>query len=186
MPTQGEEGHRRLLRQTPADLLILPEEGDVTKAHAFVVGLAGVPFDGGLFQFFLKFPPYYPLRPPRVHLDQALRPGELPPEPIRQWQGMSQRAWKTARTSLKSTSVFGERPNPHPAIAQREPLFCEKLQHFHTARDHKGGCVRYGECLFLRQSCTANLSQVFRKDILKFLPSDMEIMKASQEQSPLE
>ncbi|KAH7970651.1 hypothetical protein HPB49_013112 [Dermacentor silvarum] len=52
--------------QPPARLFISPEEDNVTKIHVLMVGAPGSPYEGGFFQFFVKFPPDYPLRPPRV------------------------------------------------------------------------------------------------------------------------
>ncbi|KAH7958554.1 hypothetical protein HPB49_002622 [Dermacentor silvarum] len=52
--------------QPPPRLFISPEEGDVTKVHVLMLGAPGSPYEGGFFQFFVKFPPDYPLSPPRV------------------------------------------------------------------------------------------------------------------------
>ncbi|KAH7971531.1 hypothetical protein HPB49_025565 [Dermacentor silvarum] len=47
---------------------ISPEESDLTRIHALVVGPDGTPYEGGFFHFFLKCPPNYPIQPPRVRL----------------------------------------------------------------------------------------------------------------------
>ncbi|KAH7969473.1 hypothetical protein HPB52_018411 [Rhipicephalus sanguineus] len=52
--------------QPPARLFISPEESDVTQVHVLMLGAPGSPYEGGFFQFFVKFPPNYPLSPPRV------------------------------------------------------------------------------------------------------------------------
>lgn len=52
--------------QPPPRLFISPEEGDVTKVHVLMLGAPSSPYEGGFFQFFVKFPPDYPLSPPRV------------------------------------------------------------------------------------------------------------------------
>ncbi|KAL1417511.1 hypothetical protein MTO96_000608 [Rhipicephalus appendiculatus] len=52
----------------PAGLFIAPEEGDITKIHALVVGPSGTPYEGGFFQFYMKFPSAYPISPPRVRI----------------------------------------------------------------------------------------------------------------------
>lgn len=54
--------------QPPTGLYISPEEDDITKVHALVVGPSGTPYEAGFFQFFLKFPPEYPISPPRVRI----------------------------------------------------------------------------------------------------------------------
>lgn len=52
--------------QPPARLYISPVEADVTQVNILMLGAPGSPYEGGFFQFFLKFPPNYPLSPPRV------------------------------------------------------------------------------------------------------------------------
>ncbi|XP_065288647.1 ubiquitin-conjugating enzyme E2 Z-like [Dermacentor albipictus] len=52
----------------PAGLFIAPDEEDVTRIHALVVGPGGTPYEGGFFQFFMRFPSDYPLSPPRVRI----------------------------------------------------------------------------------------------------------------------
>ncbi|KAL1417513.1 hypothetical protein MTO96_000610 [Rhipicephalus appendiculatus] len=54
--------------QPPVGLFIAPEEDDVTKIHALVVGPSGTPYEGGFFQFYMKFPSAYPISPPRVRI----------------------------------------------------------------------------------------------------------------------
>ncbi|XP_050048807.2 ubiquitin-conjugating enzyme E2 Z-like [Dermacentor andersoni] len=54
--------------QPPSGLYISPEEEDITRVHALVVGPSGTPYEGGFFLFFMKFPPQYPMSPPRVRI----------------------------------------------------------------------------------------------------------------------
>ncbi|XP_065305503.1 ubiquitin-conjugating enzyme E2 Z-like [Dermacentor albipictus] len=49
-------------------IYVSPEENDLTKFHAIVVGPSGTPYEGGFFQFFMKCPANYPMQPPRVRL----------------------------------------------------------------------------------------------------------------------
>ncbi|KAH7935796.1 ubiquitin-conjugating enzyme E2 Z [Rhipicephalus sanguineus] len=49
-------------------IFISPEESDVTRIHAIVVGPEGTPYEGGFFHFFMKCPPNYPVAPPRVRI----------------------------------------------------------------------------------------------------------------------
>ncbi|KAK8772946.1 hypothetical protein V5799_012521 [Amblyomma americanum] len=50
----------------PQGIFIEPEETNITKIHAVIVGPAGTPYEGGLFHFIVKCPPNYPVSPPRV------------------------------------------------------------------------------------------------------------------------
>ncbi|KAK8788226.1 hypothetical protein V5799_021998 [Amblyomma americanum] len=52
----------------PIGLTISPNECDITRIHALVVGPSGTPYEGGFFHFLLKCPPDYPMSPPRVRL----------------------------------------------------------------------------------------------------------------------
>ncbi|KAK8762372.1 hypothetical protein V5799_026362 [Amblyomma americanum] len=52
----------------PEGILISPEQDDVTKVHALILGPTGTPYEGGFFQFFMKFPQDYPISPPRVRM----------------------------------------------------------------------------------------------------------------------
>ncbi|XP_065307226.1 ubiquitin-conjugating enzyme E2 Z-like [Dermacentor albipictus] len=54
--------------QPPPGLYISPEEADITRVHVLIVGPSGTPYEGGFFQFFMKFPPQYPISPPRVRI----------------------------------------------------------------------------------------------------------------------
>lgn len=50
----------------PRGVFAVPEECDVTKLHAVVVGPRDTPYEGGFFHFLLKCPSNYPASPPRV------------------------------------------------------------------------------------------------------------------------
>ncbi|KAH7935865.1 ubiquitin-conjugating enzyme E2 Z [Rhipicephalus sanguineus] len=49
-------------------IFVSPEESDVTRIHAVVMGPEGTPYEGGFFHFFIKCPSNYPFVPPRVRL----------------------------------------------------------------------------------------------------------------------
>ncbi|KAL3199043.1 hypothetical protein MRX96_044079 [Rhipicephalus microplus] len=49
-------------------IYISPEESDLTRVHALIVGPEGTPYEGGFFHFFLKFPANYPVNSPRVRI----------------------------------------------------------------------------------------------------------------------
>lgn len=50
----------------PPGIFVAAEENNISKVHAIIVGPVGTPYEGGFFQFFLKFPTDYPMSPPRV------------------------------------------------------------------------------------------------------------------------
>ncbi|XP_075528834.1 ubiquitin-conjugating enzyme E2 Z-like [Dermacentor variabilis] len=49
-------------------IYVSPEENDLTKFHAIVVGPSDTPYEDGFFQFFMKCPRNYPMKPPLVRL----------------------------------------------------------------------------------------------------------------------
>ncbi|XP_054921303.2 ubiquitin-conjugating enzyme E2 Z-like [Dermacentor andersoni] len=54
--------------EPPPGVHIAPEEHNITKIHALVLGPAGTPYEGGFFHFLIQCPPDYPIQPPRVRL----------------------------------------------------------------------------------------------------------------------
>ncbi|XP_037288861.2 ubiquitin-conjugating enzyme E2 Z [Rhipicephalus microplus] len=63
---------KRDIQEIKADPLpgiyVSPEENDLSKLHAVVVGPSGTPYEGGFFHFFVKCPSSYPMQPPYVRL----------------------------------------------------------------------------------------------------------------------
>ncbi|XP_037268623.2 ubiquitin-conjugating enzyme E2 Z [Rhipicephalus microplus] len=49
-------------------VFVEPEDYDVTKIHALLLGPIGTPYEGGFFHFVLRCPSDYPARPPLVRL----------------------------------------------------------------------------------------------------------------------
>ncbi|KAL1470844.1 hypothetical protein MTO96_040257 [Rhipicephalus appendiculatus] len=50
----------------PPGIFIAPEENDVTKVKAIVMGPKGTPLEGGFFHLRVEFTDRYPLEPPKV------------------------------------------------------------------------------------------------------------------------
>ncbi|KAL1484321.1 hypothetical protein MTO96_050056 [Rhipicephalus appendiculatus] len=50
----------------PPGIFIAPEENDVTKVNAIVMGPKGTPLEGGFFHLHVEFTDRYPLEPPKV------------------------------------------------------------------------------------------------------------------------
>ncbi|KAH7960821.1 hypothetical protein HPB49_023593 [Dermacentor silvarum] len=49
-------------------VFVAPEESDLTRIHAVLVGPSKTPYHGGFFHFLVKCPPDYPMSPPRVRI----------------------------------------------------------------------------------------------------------------------
>ncbi|GAV08335.1 hypothetical protein RvY_18045 [Ramazzottius varieornatus] len=47
-------------------IYVHPNEEDITKLTALVIGPSETPYEGGFFLFYVRVPPEYPLKPPRV------------------------------------------------------------------------------------------------------------------------
>ena len=52
--------------EPPPGIFVVPDEKDITTIHALIIGSFGTPYESGFFYFLVKFPPEYPIRPPRV------------------------------------------------------------------------------------------------------------------------
>lgn len=48
------------------DICLLPDEDNVTKLRAIIIGPKNTPYEGGFFEFFIRCGPQYPITPPRV------------------------------------------------------------------------------------------------------------------------
>uniref|UniRef100_A0A1B6DKG1 Ubiquitin-conjugating enzyme E2 Z n=1 Tax=Clastoptera arizonana TaxID=38151 RepID=A0A1B6DKG1_9HEMI len=57
-----------IYKEPPPGLFVVPDEQDMTLVHALITGIFDTPYEGGFFYFVLKFPPDYPILPPKVKL----------------------------------------------------------------------------------------------------------------------
>ncbi|KAI8519447.1 ubiquitin-conjugating enzyme E2 Ze [Branchiostoma belcheri] len=57
-----------IYKEPPPGMFVVPDSEDVTKIHALITGPFDTPYEGGFFHFLIRFPPDYPIRPPRVKL----------------------------------------------------------------------------------------------------------------------
>ncbi|OQV15130.1 Ubiquitin-conjugating enzyme E2 Z [Hypsibius exemplaris] len=53
-------------RQGDLDIFVYPNDQNLTKMMALIIGPAETPYNGGFFQFYIRVPPDYPITPPRV------------------------------------------------------------------------------------------------------------------------
>ena len=54
--------------EPPPFICVVPDQENLTKIHALIIGPADTPYEGGFFYFFIRCPPDYPIRPPLVRL----------------------------------------------------------------------------------------------------------------------
>lgn len=54
--------------EPPPFICVVPDQSNITKIHALVIGPADTPYEGGFFHFFIRCPPTYPISPPKVRL----------------------------------------------------------------------------------------------------------------------
>ncbi|VDP95133.1 unnamed protein product [Echinostoma caproni] len=59
---------RTICNDPAPGICVIPDNDDLTRVYALVTGPFDTPYEGGFFLFLVKFPPEYPLRPPRVKL----------------------------------------------------------------------------------------------------------------------
>ncbi|XP_050043586.1 ubiquitin-conjugating enzyme E2 Z-like [Dermacentor andersoni] len=106
----------------PHGIFIEPEEDNITKMHALIVGPPNTPCEGGFFHFLVKCPPNYPVSPPRVRVMTTdagrvrFNPnfyacGEVCLGVLGTWPGPSWNATQNVETVLISIqSLMSEKP----------------------------------------------------------------------------
>ncbi|XP_054280668.1 ubiquitin-conjugating enzyme E2 Z-like [Macrosteles quadrilineatus] len=57
-----------IYHEPPPGILVVPDDQNMTVVHALITGAFDTPYEGGFFYFILRFPPDYPIRPPKVRL----------------------------------------------------------------------------------------------------------------------
>ena len=58
----------KMFKDPPPGTYVQMDEDDMTLIHAIIIGPDDTPYQGGFFYFVLRFPPNYPMVPPRVRL----------------------------------------------------------------------------------------------------------------------
>ncbi|KAJ7389804.1 ubiquitin-conjugating enzyme E2 Ze, partial [Desmophyllum pertusum] len=62
-----------IYNEPPPGMCIVPDKEDMTKIHALITGPFDTPYEGGFFYFMIRCPPDYPIRPPRVKVNDDRR-----------------------------------------------------------------------------------------------------------------
>ncbi|XP_070549691.1 ubiquitin-conjugating enzyme E2 Z-like [Ptychodera flava] len=134
-----------IYNEPPPGMCVVPDKDDITKVHALITGPFDTPYEGGFFHFLIRFPPDYPIRPPRVKLittgdgkvlfyPNLYRNGKVCLSILGTWSGP---AWSPAQ-SLSSVlisiqSLMNEKPY------HNEPGFEQERQ--------SGDAQRYNDCI---------------------------------------
>ncbi|CAH8832149.1 unnamed protein product [Trichobilharzia szidati] len=59
---------RSICNDPAPGICVVPDSDDMTKIYALITGPFDTPYEGGFFLFMIRFPPQYPLVPPKVKL----------------------------------------------------------------------------------------------------------------------
>ncbi|XP_070546145.1 ubiquitin-conjugating enzyme E2 Z-like [Ptychodera flava] len=134
-----------IYNEPPLGMRVVPDKDDITKVHALITGPFDTPYEGGFSHFLIRFPPDYPIRPPRVKLittgdgkvrfnPNLYRNGKVCLSILGTWSGP---AWSPAQ-SLSSVlisiqSLMNEKPY------HNEPGFEQERQ--------SGDAQRYDDCI---------------------------------------
>ncbi|XP_038077835.1 ubiquitin-conjugating enzyme E2 Z-like isoform X1 [Patiria miniata] len=130
--------------EPPPGMCVVPEE-DITKVHALITGPFDTPYEGGFFHFLIRFPPDYPIRPPRVKLvttgegkvrfnPNLYRNGKVCLSILGTWTGP---AWSPAQSLSSVLISIQSLMNENPY--HNEPGFEQERQ--------PGDCERYNDCI---------------------------------------
>ncbi|XP_059486605.1 ubiquitin-conjugating enzyme E2 Z-like [Neocloeon triangulifer] len=164
-----------IYKDPPPGIFVVTDEVDMTMVHAVITGTDGTPYEGGLFYFVIRFPPNYPIEPPKVKFmttgggSVRFNPnlycsGKVCLSILGTWQGP---AWSPAQ-SLESVLV------------SIQSLLCENPYHnepgFERERN-KGDNVKYNEIIrheTLRVAVIGMVENEFFLNIPKQLQDVME------------
>ncbi|XP_070545954.1 ubiquitin-conjugating enzyme E2 Z-like isoform X1 [Ptychodera flava] len=147
-----------IYNEPPPGMCVVPDKDDITKVHALITGPFDTPYECGFSHFLIRFPPDYPIRPPRVKLintgdgkvrfnPNLYRNGKVCPSILGTWSGP---AWSPAQ-SLSSVlisiqSLMNEKPY------HNEPGFEQERQ--------SGDDQRYNDCIGYNVSDTMTVSDM--------------------------
>lgn len=125
-------------KDAPANCSAGPEQDDLSYWIAHIIGPVGTPYEGGLFELAIKFPPSYPFVPPsvkfitRIYHCNISHSGEICLDILKEnWSP----ALTISKVLLSISSLFSE-PNPSdPLVPDIADLYNEdRLRHDHLAR----------------------------------------------------
>ncbi|XP_077564493.1 ubiquitin-conjugating enzyme E2 Z-like [Haemaphysalis longicornis] len=163
----------------PPGVFAVPEEQDITKIHALVVGPLDTPYEGGFFHFLLKCPTDYPIAPPRVRLlttdggrvrfnPNLYANGKVCLSILGTWAGPPWSSAQSIASVLVSIqSLMNENPFHNEPIATRWPLFGSP-SNYKIIIQHE--TIRVAVCGTV-ESCfldTCPLPPALREVVLKF------------------
>ncbi len=129
----------------PPFIFVVPDQENITKIHALVIGPADTPYEGGFFYFFIRCPPDYPIKAPRVRLlttgagsvrfnPNLYKSGKVCLSILGTWHGPGWSASQSISSVLISIqSLLSERPY------HNEPGFEQERR--------PGDSKRYNECI---------------------------------------
>eukprot|EP00794_Sanderia_malayensis_P015083 gene15083-16639_t len=163
----------------PPFICIVPDQENITKVHALVIGPGETPYEGGFFYFFIRCPPDYPIRPPRVRLvttgsgtvrfnPNLYRNGKVCLSILGTWHGPPWSASQSLSSVLISIqSLMSEKPyHNEPGFEQeRRPGDSKK---YNECILHE--TLRVAVCMMLDgvQNCPEALLDVMEKSFLEF------------------
>ena len=127
-------------KDAPANCSAGPEEDDLSMWAAQIVGPVGTPYEGGLFELSIRFPPSYPFVPPsikfttRIYHCNISSSGEICLDILKEnWSP----ALTICKVLLSICSLFSE-PNPaDPLVPDIADLYREdRARHDELARQY--------------------------------------------------
>lgn len=163
----------------PPGLFIAPEEDDVTRIHALVVGPCGTPYEGGFFQFLMKFPQEYPMGLPRVRLmttdagrvrfnPHLYASGKVCLSILGTWEGP---AWSPAQgmesVLVSIQSMLNEEPYRDEPLLASELVNAGAVTRYNNFIQHE--TIRVAVCSMVQAALqdSPDCPEVLRKQILK-------------------
>lgn len=134
-----------IYKEPPPGVVILPNPNDITRLQAIVTGPFDTPYEGGFFLFYIRCPPDYPLKPPRVKLlttglgrvrfnPNFYKSGKVCLSLLGTWSGPG---WSPAQSLTSILVSIQSMMNENPY--HNEPGFATERV--------PGDCLRYNQCI---------------------------------------
>nr|XP_037280326.1 uncharacterized protein LOC119173627 [Rhipicephalus microplus] len=100
------------LADPPTGIFIAPYEKDIANIHALVMGPSGTPYEDGFFEFLIRCPVEYPMKPPIVEFLTTDSGRQAQPKPAR-----SKHKPQSQQTGSQVTATRSEAPSVGKATA---------------------------------------------------------------------
>lgn len=180
-----------VFKDPPPGMFIVPDQDNITKIHALVIGPFDTPYEGGFFYFLIRCPPDYPIRAPRCRLmttgnntvrfnPNLYRNGKVCLSILGTWSGPG---WSPAQCIssllISIQSLMSEKPyHNEPGFEQERNI--GDSQTYNEIIKHETLRVAVCDMLENENSCPPQLREVMIKQFFDFYDYYVEVCAENQ------